>query len=169
MELLSGSVVKNMPANAGDMGLICGSGGSPGGRNGNPLQDTSRENQRDRGAWDSAVHGVTKNQTWLSNSVSSITQSRPTLWPHGLQHARLPCPSPTLGACSNSCLLSRWCHPPISCSVIPFSSCLQSLTLTPTPTHQNLPWISSSHQVVKVLELQLENQSFQWIFRTDFL
>ena len=37
MELLSGSVVKNMPANAGDMGLICGSGGSPGGRNGNPL------------------------------------------------------------------------------------------------------------------------------------
>ena len=45
---------------------------------------------------------------------------------HGLQHARLPCPSPTPGACSNSCPLSRWCHPAISPSVIPFSSCLQS-------------------------------------------
>ena len=48
------------------------------------------------------------------------------LWPHGLQHARLPCPSPAPGACSNSCPLSRWCHPTISSSVTPFSSCLQS-------------------------------------------
>jgi len=48
-----------------------------------------------------------------------------SLWPHGLQHARLPCLSPSLGACSNSCPLSQWCHPNIS-SVIPFSSCLQS-------------------------------------------
>ena len=46
--------------------------------------------------------------------------------PHGLQHARLPCPSPTPGACSNSCPLSQWCHPTISSSIIPFSSCLQS-------------------------------------------
>ena len=45
---------------------------------------------------------------------------------HGLQHARLPCPSPSPGACSNSCPLSRCCHPTISCSVVPFSSCLQS-------------------------------------------
>ena len=57
-------------------------------------------------------------------SVSSVAQSCPTLWPHGLQHTRLPCPSPTPGACSNSCPLSRWCHPTISFSVIPFSSCL---------------------------------------------
>ena len=49
-----------------------------------------------------------------------------SLWPHGLQHARLPCASPTPRACSNSCPLSRWCHPKISSSVIPFSSCLQS-------------------------------------------
>ena len=49
-----------------------------------------------------------------------------SLWPHGLQHTRLPCPSPTRGACSNSCPLNRWCHPTISSSVIPFSSCLQS-------------------------------------------
>ena len=49
-----------------------------------------------------------------------------SLGPHGLQQARLPCPSPTPRACSNSCPLSRWCHPTISSSVIPFSSCLQS-------------------------------------------
>ena len=46
--------------------------------------------------------------------------------PHGLQHARLCCPSPSPRVCSNSCLLSRWCHPTISSSVAPFSSCLQS-------------------------------------------
>ena len=45
---------------------------------------------------------------------------------HGLQHARLPCPSPTPGTCSNSCPLSWWCHLTISSSVVPFSSCLQS-------------------------------------------
>ena len=45
---------------------------------------------------------------------------------HGLQHARLPCPSPTPGTCSNSCPSSQWCHPTISSSVVPFSSCLQS-------------------------------------------
>ena len=48
-----------------------------------------------------------------------------SLQPHGLQHARLPCPSPTPRACSNSCPSSRWCHPTISSSVVPFSSCLQ--------------------------------------------
>ena len=46
--------------------------------------------------------------------------------PHGLQHTWLPCPSPTPRACSNSCPSSRWGHPTISSSVIPFSSCLQS-------------------------------------------
>ena len=54
----------------------------------------------------------------------SVTSN--SLWPHGLQHARLPCPSPSPGACSNSCPLSWWCHPTISSSVVPFSSCLQS-------------------------------------------
>ena len=48
------------------------------------------------------------------------------LRPHGLQHARLPCPSPTPGACSDSCPLSQWCHPTIPSSAVPFSSCLQS-------------------------------------------
>ena len=45
---------------------------------------------------------------------------------HGLQHDRLPCPSPTPRACSNSCPLSQWCHPTISSSVVPFSSCFLS-------------------------------------------
>jgi len=57
---------------------------------------------------------------------SSVSQSCPTLWPHGLQHARLPCPLPTPGVWSNSRPSSQWCHPTISSSVIPFSSCLQS-------------------------------------------
>ena len=49
-----------------------------------------------------------------------------SLWPHGLQHARLPCPSQSSRACSNSCPLNQWCHPTVSSSVIPFSSCRQS-------------------------------------------
>ena len=49
-----------------------------------------------------------------------------SLQPHGLQRARPPCPLTTPGACSSSCPLSRWCHPAISSSVVPFSSCLQS-------------------------------------------
>ena len=56
-------------------------------------------------------------------SRSVVSDSLP---PHGLQHARLPCPSLTPGACSNSCAWSRWCHPTVSSSVGPFSSCLQS-------------------------------------------
>ena len=50
------------------------------------------------------------------------------LWPHVLQHARLPCPSPVPGACSNSCPSSWWCHPTISSSVVPFS-CPQSFPI----------------------------------------
>ena len=57
----------------------------------------------------------------FSHSVMSDS-----LQPHGLQHARPPCPSPTPRVYSNSCPLSPWCHPAISSSVIPFSSCLQS-------------------------------------------
>ena len=62
------------------------------------------------------------------NSVqfSSVTQSCLTLWPHELQNARPPCPLPTPRVYQNSCPLSQWCHPTISSSVIPFSSCPQS-------------------------------------------
>ena len=53
-----------------------------------------------------------------------------SLQPHGLQHARLPCPSPTPGVYPNSCPSNRWCHPTISSSMIPFSSCLQSFPVS---------------------------------------
>ena len=52
-----------------------------------------------------------------------------SLQPHGLQHTRPPCPSPSPGACSNSCPLSQWCHPTISYSVVPSSSCLPAFNL----------------------------------------
>ena len=60
------------------------------------------------------------------SSVQSLS-SVDSLQPHGLQHTRPPCPSPTPRVYSNSCPLSRWCHPSIPSSVIPFSSCPQSL------------------------------------------
>ena len=64
---------------------------------------------------------------WKQSSVQfrSAAQSCLSWRPHGLQHARPPCPSPTPRVYSNSCPLSRWCHPAISSSVVPFSSCPQ--------------------------------------------
>ena len=53
-----------------------------------------------------------------------------SLWPHGRQHSRPPCPSPTPRACSNSCPSNQWCHSTISSSVIPLSSCLQSFPVS---------------------------------------
>ena len=85
-----------------------------------------------------------------------------SLGPHRLPHNRMPCPSPAPRAYSNSCPSSRWCRPTISPSVVPFSSCLQSFPASGK-------WVSSFHQVAEVLEFQLQHQSFQWIFRTDFL
>ena len=76
---------------------------------------------------------------------------------HGLQLTKPPCPSPTPQVYSNSCPLSWWCDPTISSSVIPLSSCPQ------TSQHQGLfKWVSSLHKVAKVLEFQLQHQSFQW-------
>ena len=65
----------------------------------------------------------------IQYQFSSIAQSCPTLWPHGLQHTRLPCQSPT-PACSNSCSSSQWYHPTISSSVVPFSSCPQAFPVS---------------------------------------
>ena len=62
---------------------------------------------------------------WFSSVQFSCSVISDSLWPHGLQYARPPYPSPTPGAYSNSCPLSWWCHPTISSSVIPFSSHLQ--------------------------------------------
>jgi len=64
---LSSSAVKNLPASAGDMGLIPGLGRSPGEGNGNPFQYSCLENSMDRGAWQATVHGVVKSQTGLNN------------------------------------------------------------------------------------------------------
>ena len=108
------------------------------------------------------AHTATKTRhNSIHFSCSVVSDS---LRPHGSQHARHPCPSPTPRVYPNSCPLSRWCHPTISSSVSPLSSCLQSF-----PASGSFQWVSSSHQVAKVLELQLQHQSFQWIFRTDFL
>ena len=86
-----------------------------------------------------------------------------SLLPHGQQHTRLPCPSPSPRACSNWCPLSQWCYLTISSTVVPFSFCLQSF-------HQGFfQQVSSSHQVAQGLELQLQHQSFQWIFKFNFL
>ena len=94
-------------------------------------------------------------------SCSVVSDS---LQPHGLQHARFPCPSPPPGACSNSCPLSWWCHLTMSSSVIPSPPAFN------LSQHQCLlKWVSSSHQVAKILEFQLQHQSFQWTFRTAFL
>ena len=68
-----------------------------------------------------------------------------SLWPQGSQHTRTPCPSPTPGVYPNSCPLSRWCHPAISSSVIPFSSCPQSLPASGSfPVSQLFTWCSQS-------------------------
>ena len=87
-----------------------------------------------------------------------------SLRPHGLQHARPPCPLPAPRVYSNSC--------PLVSDAIQSSHPLSS----PSPLASNFSqnqglskWVSSSHQVAKVLEFQLQHQSFQWIFRTDFL
>ena len=86
------------------------------------------------------------------------------LWPHELQHTRLLCPLLSPRVCLNLRPLNQWCHPTASSSVVPFSFCLQSFQ------HQGLSqWVSSSHQVAKVLEFQLQHQSFQWTPRTDLL
>ena len=64
-----------------------------------------------------------------------------SLWPHESQHAWPPCPSPTPGVYSNSCPLSQWCHPTISSSVIPFSSCPHSLPASGSfPVSQLFAW-----------------------------
>ena len=123
------SVGKESACNVGDSGLITGSGRSPGQGKGYPLQDSGLKNSMISG-----VHGVPNSQTGLSNchfgglvwlmgkttcvrargkyiwKFSSVTHSCSTLCDTLDCSTRLPCPSPTPGACSSSCPLSRWCH-----------------------------------------------------------
>ena len=93
----------------------------------------------------------------LSRSVRSDSFGIPQT-----AQARLSCPSPSPGVCSNSCPLSQWCHPTILSSVIPFSSCLLSF-----PVSEGFPVSRLLAAMAKVLQWQ--HQCFQWIFRVDFL
>ena len=86
------------------------------------------------------------------DDVQSVRSS--SLQPHGLQHARLPCPSLSSRVFSNSCPLGRWWHPTISSSIVPYPLAFN------LSQHQGLfPWVSSSNQVAKVLEFQLQSAS----------
>ena len=109
--------------------------------------------------WTSRQTGALKNCRRWFFSCSVMSES---LWPHGLQYARLPCPSLSLGVCPSSCPLNWWSRPTISSSAAP-SPFVFSLS-----QHQGFSqWVGFLHQVAKVLELP--HQSFQWIFRVDFL
>ena len=85
-----------------------------------------------------------------------------SLWPHESQHTRPPCPSPTPGVHPNSCALSRWCHPAISSSFIPFSSCPQSLPASKSfPMNQLFAWGGQSTGV-SALRSFLPKKSQGW-------
>ena len=100
--------------------------------------------------WYYCNHCYFQKNTLSPQSASQFSSSvvSDSLRPHGLQHARHSCPSPTPGVYSNSCPLSRWCHPTISSSVVPF---FPAFNLS---QHQGLfKWVSSLHQVAKVLRV----------------
>ena len=113
-----GSVIKNLPANTGDAGSFPGLGRYPGGRNGNLLQYSCLGNPMDRGAYSlqfSSVQSLSRVQLlatpWTTARQPSLSITNPRVHPN-------PCP------------LSQWCHPTISSSVVPFSSCPQSFPVS---------------------------------------
>ena len=87
-----------------------------------------------------------------------------SLWPHGWQHARLPCPSQSPRVCSGSCPLNWWCYLSTSSSVAFFSFCHQSF-----PASRSFPMSQLFTSGDKILVLQLQHQFFQRAFRVDFL
>ena len=128
------------------------------------IQQAARRNTSTRRAvfWRGNVIHNTNTVTMSPLVQFSYSVVSSSLRPHGLQHTRLPCPSPTPGAYSNSCPWCQWWHPTISSFVVSFSP-----TFSLSQYQGLFKWDSASHQVAKVLEFQ--HQSFQWIFRTDFL
>ena len=99
--------------------------------------------------------------THYSCSVAHLFRLFATPWTS--KHARLRCPSLFPGVCSNPCPLSWWCHPIISSSTGPFSSCVPSF-----PASGSFPVSRLFALGGQVLELQLQHQSFQWIFRVEY-
>ena len=102
--------------------------------------------------WQLASPTLLGKSLWTQGKPSSVHFSRSVMsnssWPLGLQHSMLFYPSATTGACSNSGALSSWCHPTISSSVIPFSSCLQSFSASgPFPVSQ---FFTSGGQSIEV-------------------
>ena len=98
---------------------------------------------------------------WLLFSCQAVSNSSR---PHGLLHDRVPCPSPFPGVCPSSCPPNQWCYLTISSSVALFFFCLQfSPALGSFPMSRLFPF-----QLAKGLELKLQHQSFQWVFRVDF-
>ena len=87
-----------------------------------------------------------------------------SLWPHESQHARPPCPSPTPGVYSKSCPSSWWCHPAISSSVVPFSSCPQSLPASGSfPMSQLFAWGSFSFSISPAKDSGLISSRMDWL------
>ena len=105
------------------------------------------------------------NSNWESSVQFSCSVMSDSLWPHGLHHSRLPCPSPTPRAYSNSCALSQWCYPTISSSVVPFSFCLQSFPAS--GSFQMSKFFTLGGQSIGVSAsasvFPINNQSFQLI------
>ena len=112
-------------------------------------------------SWDNYVtyfYYVPSFSVQFSSSVMSNS-----LRPHGLQHTRLPCPSATPGACSNSCPLSQWCHPTISSSIIPFSSYLQSFPASGSFSQSQF-FTSGGQRIGASASTSVLPMNIQWIF-----
>ena len=121
-----------------------------------PSLDSGKEEKHQKKIWRN-LKGVFQS-VQFSHSVVSYS-----LWTHGLQHARPPSPSPTPGVYSNSCPLSRWCHPTISSSVITFSSCFQSFPASGS-FYMSQYFSPSGGQSIGV---SASTSVLEWIFRTD--
>ena len=188
---------KECACSAGDPGSILGLGRSSGEGNGTPVQYSCLGNPMDRGAWRAEVHGVSTSRTRLSDLTLTLSIQLwhlvVSLQCFNCCGFIIMC----FNMIRYCCLVSQLCQTlldPMDCSTPGFpvlhyllefpqthvhwvDEAIQPSNplLLPSPPafnsqHQGLfQWVSSSHQVVKVLELQLQHQSLQWIFRADFL
>jgi len=105
-------------------------------------------------------------ESWIAISSVQFSHSvmSNSLRPHELQHARPPCPSPSPGVHSDSRPLSRWCHPAISSSVVPFSSCPQSLPASESfPMSQLFTWGGQSTGVSALASFLPKKSPLEWI------